>query len=793
MITSVRKQQKRQKSREQLGELSSKKKEAGSVRGGGTIRAGRLGELAERQAQAALPESGQMFPWLHGHGQDSAPRADKFALSVVRSQPLDATMIENSGILRASMDLHEVLLAADGGAAGAERAVDAALEECGEECGAQRAELVAACQRYQLLPFLQTDALKQCRYGARRLRLGDKSSWRQPGMFRRFDLQPARHVELSSVVVVYCLAETHPDRCCCHDAGVMLQWACRFVMLNYREDVPLVPEVLVLEDPEHVPAALVGTVPMGLSSLQKPFPAQLVSRFDVASFNNWERDLLYKERLEISKMSSVSMIADGVLCGNTTDFEVLRLFRSTGAMCPATTVPRKYYSPDNTIVMLKNLEYEEKDGVPVLDSVLFNLPPAEFHDVQLFISCMEHTPFPHHDDIRHHLTQMEAPIHIAFPSSGSIGLGTLTLESITSCVNVCHLLYRFSAVDKRLSLLYCSDGYTETSFLLVAYLIFAWDQPLDEVLLRLHTEVERPYFLFPIDIQVLGHLQLLLRDMSPLRHPSRGPELLEVDPDLFSRMFFTKPSQDSQFLKSKGPLPSRILPHLYLGSLEHAHDPDLLRSLGIRNIVSVGETLSWLQSPHSPQAVEALSKQESIPDQYVTGPAEAATTTSTNASTGSLNVLKRNRSPSAPEIKPVESTTCKTTIVSKDGFNICHTSNLGDNGADPMLTQLDQMLSFIDRCYDAGEKVLVHCMVGVSRSATVCIAECMRRLNCAVIQAYLFVRVRRLNIIIQPNLMFIYELLKWQELNYPDVLKIDWHIMCRAINELNSNYIKDML
>ncbi|AAS52525.1 AEL160Cp [Eremothecium gossypii ATCC 10895] len=793
MITSVRKQQKRQKSREQLGELESKKMEGEGVWGSGTIRAGRLAELAERQAQAALPASERMFPWLHGYVQDSAPRADKFALSVVRSQPLDAATIENSGILRASMDLHEVLLTVDN--TEAERAVDAALEEYGAGvCTARRAELLAACQRYQLLPFLQTDALKQCRYGSRRLRLGDKGSWRQPGMFRRFDLQPARHVELSSVVVVYCLANMHPDRCCCHDAATILQWACRFVALNYPERAHLAPEVLILEDPGHVPASLVGTAPMALSSLQKPFPAQLVSRFDVASFNNWERDLLYKERLEISKMSSMSMIEDCVMCGNATDFEVLRLFRSNGAACPSTAAPRKYYSPDNTIVLLKALEYQEKDGVPVLDSVLFNLPPSELHDVQLFVSCTEHTPFPHHDDIRHHLTQMEAPIHIAFPSSGSIGLGTLTLDSITSCVNICHLIYRFSAVHKKLSLLYCSDGYTETSFLLVAYLIFAWDQPLDEVLLRLHTEVERPYFLFPIDIQVLGHLQLLLRDMSPLRHPNRGPELLAVDPDLFSRMFFTKPSQDSLFLKSKGPLPSRILPHLYLGSLEHAHDPNLLRRLGIRNIVSVGETLSWLQSPHSREAAKTEeSKQETITDAYVTAPAETAAATSTTASTGSLNLLKRNRSPSAPEIKPLKSSSCKTTVFSKDGFEICHTSNLGDNGADPMLTQLDQMLSFINRCYEAGEKVLVHCMVGVSRSATVCIAECMRRLNCAVIQAYLFVRVRRLNIIIQPNLMFIYELLKWQELKHPDVLKIDWHIMCRAINELNSNYIKDMI
>ena len=89
------------------------------------------------------------------------------------------------------------------------------------------------------------------------------------------------------------------------------------------------------------------------------------------------------------------------------------------------------------------------------------------------------------------------------------------------------------------------------------------------------------------------------------------------------------------------------------------------------------------------------------------------------------------------------------------------------------------------------EKVFVHCMVGVSRSATVCIAECMKRLDCGLLKAYLYVRVRRLNIIIQPSLMFVYELLKWQELlnpSDPDIIW-DWNMACRCIAQLNSNYI----
>lgn len=57
----------------------------------------------------------------------------------------------------------------------------------------------------------------------------------------------------------------------------------------------------------------------------------------------------------------------------------------------------------------------------------------------------------------------------------------------------------------------------------------------------------------------------------------------------------------------------------------------------------------------------------------------------------------------------------------------------------------------------------MHCRVGVSRSATICIAEVMRRRRLSFPRAYCFVRARRLNVIIQPHLRFAYELLKWEE------------------------------
>lgn len=296
-----------------------------------------------------------------------------------------------------------------------------------------------------------------------------------------------------------------------------------------------------------------------------------------------------------------------------------------------------------------------------------------------------------------------------------------------------------------------------------------WDQPLDKVLIRLHGEVNRPFFLFPIDLQVLGHLQILLREQSPRRKEPESSSL-DVDPELFSKMFFTKVSDNLNLLQLKGPLPSKILPHLYLGSLEHAQNPKLLQEIGIKNIVSVGETMPWL--------LAAISRKRSL---TVSDINDQKTCTRPSISSAS----------SASQIPSLQGSFLKRengcAIIEENGFRVLHITNLDDNGEDHLLSQLDEVLSFIEECYNRQEKVLVHCMVGVSRSATVCIAECMRRLNCDVLRAYLYVRVRRLNIIIQPNLMFVYELCKWQE-THGRPSHVDWHIICRAISELNSVY-----
>jgi dual specificity MAP kinase phosphatase len=87
--------------------------------------------------------------------------------------------------------------------------------------------------------------------------------------------------------------------------------------------------------------------------------------------------------------------------------------------------------------------------------------------------------------------------------------------------------------------------------------------------------------------------------------------------------------------------------------------------------------------------------------------------------------------------------------------------------------------------------------VGVSRSATICIAELMRTTGLSFPRAYCFVRARRLNVIIQPHLRFSYELLKWEEKlkaeRHPEGVfrrELEWPEIAREIAAMNKPYAR---
>ncbi|KAG0282236.1 tyrosine/serine/threonine protein phosphatase pps1 [Linnemannia gamsii] len=181
----------------------------------------------------------------------------------------------------------------------------------------------------------------------------------------------------------------------------------------------------------------------------------------------------------------------------------------------------------------------------------------------------------------------------------------------------------------------------------------------------------------------------------------------------------------------EGSFPSRILPFLYLGNLAHASNPGLLKSLGIQYVLSVGEEAHGL-----------------------------------NVHMGEVDAEN------------------KTTP-----FMVKLVDDMFDNGVDPLWRHIENSVSFVDEARKNNTRVLIHCRVGVSRSATIVIAYLMAHYNLSLVDAYLMVRARRLSVIIQPNLLFMYELLQWEQRLRGRFDTMGWPGIAREVHHLNMYYI----
>lgn len=229
------------------------------------------------------------------------------------------------------------------------------------------------------------------------------------------------------------------------------------------------------------------------------------------------------------------------------------------------------------------------------------------------------------------------PFH-EFPSSGSILPPTYSHDEADGILDTCKWIYHLAhgtrplskrhAVDSegdsfiedddhdvweteeeeapyppRRILIHCADGYTESSMLGVAYYSFSTGKPIPEAWMDLHTSKGRNFFAYPSDVALLTTIALRLLQESPL---CRGKGLLEI-----TSMVQNEPSWLAGL---NGSFPSRILDYLYLGDLNHANNPDLLRAIGIHQVLSVGETTTWLEGELEEWGEDNVCKVQGVQD-----------------------------------------------------------------------------------------------------------------------------------------------------------------------------------
>ncbi|OGM43442.1 putative protein tyrosine phosphatase Pps1 [Aspergillus bombycis] len=194
----------------------------------------------------------------------------------------------------------------------------------------------------------------------------------------------------------------------------------------------------------------------------------------------------------------------------------------------------------------------------------------------------------------------DGPQRLEFPSSGSILPPSGDDREVDDLVNTVRWLYYLANPDEpesrpdadgdiamgpipkkpRKILIHCPDGYTESSLLVIAYVMFAEGVTAPDAWLKLHCDQKRNFFAYPSDVTFLSAVQARLLHESPAT--PIGSLTGIADPHWFK--YFD------------GSLPSRILPYMYLGNLSHANNPEMLWALGIRRILSVGESVTWTNS-----------------------------------------------------------------------------------------------------------------------------------------------------------------------------------------------------
>jgi len=170
--------------------------------------------------------------------------------------------------------------------------------------------------------------------------------------------------------------------------------------------------------------------------------------------------------------------------------------------------------------------------------------------------------------------------------------------------------------------------------------------------------------------------------------------------------------------------PVCVLPHLYLGAEHNATDVNILARLGITAVLNVAIEIS-----------NASQQQYQVP--------ASPTFLSTS-------------SPSASPEKMITVIGGDRIVKTPNGGSI-HYKNLSwTHHQRNLLSEFPKALAFIEDVKSMDGKVLIHCQLGVSRSASLVIAYVMKSLQMKLTDAYEFVKAR--SSVISPNMSLMYQL-----------------------------------
>ncbi|KAG9530180.1 tyrosine protein phosphatase 1, partial [Aureobasidium melanogenum] len=624
-----------------------------------------LREALEHTATRPLPDTKTVFPWLHGLHPDNNIQLTYFSARNKKHYRRAPRTLRGITVVKAGGDLsHSKLRGA------------IAPDEL----------LLATKNGEQISTFLDVDP-------------------RDGFSIRNFQIQAVKMATMSDIVIY---ADDKTSKTVLNKLASLISRAQKVWREKDRDNDAEIPQfhTYVVND--------------SFAKLQAEHP-EIVAIDAKGNMTGAVMDFFYSERYEMHTMSSATEIANNVWLGPTPDPSL------TVPSDPDAALPSAAQAYDLFVEATDPAQLPDKRAFQLMESLLSNpkvsnnaipqlefpgsgsiMPPtwsqAEVDALMDTVAWLYKQANPDYEEPIHRKDSQQMTPPKYRDDDGDIGMIDLDLGA---------------SREGRKVLIHCTDGYTETSLLALAYYMYANCATVDRAYVELHTKHHRNLFSYPTDVALLSSIQ---------------PRILQASPDSTNSMAALCQPTPRWLGKMDGSLPSRIMNYMYLGNLGHANNPDLLRELNIGQILSVGETISWTSDETKRWKDDARTKDSIL---YVDG--------------------------------------------------------VQDNGVDPLTSSFSRCLEFIRKGREAGVATLVHCRVGVSRSATICIAEVMNELGLSLPRAYCFVRARRLNVIIQPHLRFTYELLKWEEYQCskrgkPVRRELEWGTIAREIAAMNRPY-----
>lgn len=382
------------------------------------------------------------------------------------------------------------------------------------------------------------------------------------------------------------------------------------------------------------------------------------------------------------------------------------------------------------------------------------------YDFKLYVYCHENAELPTLGQLNGLLDalNLSEPVCIEFPDTVFRRQRSLLYQETLSYINVLNLINTVVNKMRRNVLIYLYDGFTGVTLLSSSLGLLWGADHAETVVCNLMRRLLKLYYQ-RADFGFLKQLEVYLQWFK--RQPLARHLLMELPFQAIKDAHVPYAKQLDWFGGRDINFPSHVYSNLFLGSAAHASSLAVLGCMRISTVVSIDERPEWASG---------------ITFAHEGGDVEPVFT----FNGGSAMVYE------VPVV--VSGTELRSWVY------IC---NVRDDGRDSMAPLLLLCPEHIQRKFlvdpKSRQRALVHCKMGVSRLATLAIAATMKYYGMDVVELYMYVRVRRYNVVVQPNVRIFYELFLYDELlrrERGERTKHCWWVVCSEIHRLNVAYVK---